>query len=343
MKRNSILFIISFIIAAIVCGVLYYYVKREEAARQVENYAKEQEAVQTARQAAEQLPKDEQPQAVEQPATTTEPEPAVKDTPQPEPEQQPEPAADTAPASQAVVQAFVEAVQRGDMAAARGMIDGKEVTDATIAGLCMVFEDGAYRLREKKPIRNTFENDAHSGYLVYVTPQQAGAAKPGNIGVELAKADNAWRITHVSMDSLLSSYEDQGTQEAGHYFPLVKNPKGGDSLALFFAFDDATLTPRSLRQLEIVAQLLKQSRRQLDISGHTDDVGTAEYNQQLSEKRAAAVRDALVSYGVDAAQISTRGMGMSQPRRTYAQGDSEEQIDTARGENRRAEIYLDFE
>lgn len=340
MNRNFILFIVSFIVAAIVCGCVFFFLKREETARH------QQEAQQAAeRQAKVEQPQTVgQPQAVEQPKTTPEPDPAVKDTPQPEPEPQPdEPAADTAPASQAVVQAFVDAVQRGDMAAARGMIDGKEVTDATIAGLCMVFEDGAYRLREKLPIRNTFENDAHSGYLVYVTPQQAGTAKPGNIGVELAKAEDAWRITHVSMDSLLSSYEDQGTQEAGHYFPLVKNPKGGDSLALFFAFDDATLTPRSLRQLEIVAQLLKQSRRQLDISGHTDDVGTAEYNQQLSEKRAAAVRDALVSYGVDAAQISTRGMGMSQPRRTYAQGDSEEQIDTARGENRRAEIYLDFE
>ena len=335
MNRNSIVFTISFIVAAIVCGVVFFFLKEEETARQQ----------QEAQRAAEQQAKVEQPQTAEQPATTPEPEPAVQDTPQPQPEPQPEPepAADTAPASQAVVQAFVDAVQRGDMAAARGLIDGAEVTDATIAGLCMVFEDGAYRLREKNPIRNTFENDAHSGYLVYVTPQQAGAAKPGNIGVELAKAGEEWRITHVSLDSLLSSYETRGSEESGHYFPLVKNPRGGDSLALFFAFDDATLTPRSLRQLEIVASLLKQSRRRLDISGHTDDVGTEQYNQKLSEKRAAAVRDALVSFGVDAAQISTRGMGMSQPRRTYSQGDSEEQIDTARGENRRAEIYLDFE
>lgn len=336
MKRNLILFIVSFIIAAAVCGGVYLLLQKQEEAKQ--------------QQAAEQSqqPPTEQTQPVVTPEPQTDPEPQPQPEPQPlpEPEPQPQPAAEVT-GSQAVVQAFVEAVQRGDTAAARGMIGGiiggAEVTDATIAGLCMVFEDGAYNLRAANPIRNTFENDSHSGYLVYVTPQQGNAAKPAHIGVELAKDGDAWRITHVSLDSLLSNYEDRGTEEAGHYFPLVKNPKGGDSLALFFAFDDAALTPRSLRQLEIVAQLLKESQRKLDISGHTDDVGTAEYNQKLSEKRAAAVRDALVSFGVDAAQISTRGMGMSQPRRTYSDQDSEEQIDTARGENRRAEIYLDFE
>lgn len=338
MKRNLVLFIVSFIIAAAVCGGVYLMLQKQEEAKQQ----------QTAEQAQQQASTEQPAQPVEQtqPTATPEPQPQVEPEPQPEPQPQPEPEPQPAAevtGSQAVVQAFVEAVQRGDTAAARGMMSGAEVTDATIAGLCMVFEDGAYSLRAANPIRNTFENDAHSGYLVYVTPQQGNAAKPGHIGVELAKVDDAWRITHVSLDSLLSSYEDRGTEEAGHYFPLVKNPKGGDSLALFFAFDDATLTPRSLRQLEIVASLLKESRRKLDISGHTDDVGTAEYNQKLSEKRATAVRDALVSFGVDAAQISTRGMGMSQPRRTYSEQDSEEQKDTARGENRRAEIYLDFE
>lgn len=340
MKRNLLLFIVSFIIAAAVCGGVYLLLQKQEEAKQQ----------QAAEQAQQQTPAEQpvQPEEPAQPVATPEPQPQPEPEPQPQPEPdpQPQPAAEV-PGSQAVVQAFVEAVQRGDTAAARGMIGGiiggAEVTDATIAGLCMVFEDGAYSLRAANPIRNTFENDSHSGYLVYVTPQQGNAAKPGLIGVDLAKVDNAWRITHVSLDSLLSSYEDRGTEEAGHYFPLVKNPKGGDSLALFFAFDDAALTPRSLRQLEIVASLLKESRRKLDISGHTDDVGTAEYNQKLSEKRAAAVRDALVSFGVDAAQITTRGMGMSQPRRTYSNQDSEEQIDTARGENRRAEIYLDFE
>ena len=123
----------------------------------------------------------------------------------------------------------------------------------------------------------------------------------------------------------------------------MKNPKGGDSLALFFGFNESDLTPRSLRQLQIVAELLKQTHGKLNISGHTDDVGSEAYNQALSVRRADAVKAALVGFGVAPEQITTHGLGKSQPRRTYKEDDSAQDIDTIRGENRRAEIYLDFE
>lgn len=247
-----------------------------------------------------------------------------------------------APDSMTVAEGFVEAVRRGDMATARNMVTGVDVSDATVAGLCMIFEEGEFALREQTPIRNTFENDKNSGYIIYVVGKHDN--KPANVGMELTKTDaGAWRVKAVAMDALLSSYENVATAEGGRYFPIVKNPKGGDSLALFFAFNESALTPRSLRQLQIVAVLLKASKGQLNISGHTDDVGSEKYNLALSERRAAAVKEALVSFGVDASQITTHGLGKSQPRRTYTTDDSEQQIDYIRGENRRAEIYLDFE
>lgn len=240
-----------------------------------------------------------------------------------------------------VAEGFVEAVRRGDMATARKLVTGSDVTDATVAGLCMVFEEGAFALRPDAPIRNTFQNEEHAGYLVYVIT--TGNPKPCNIGLELDKTEPGWRVSGVAMDTLLSRYEESANAEGGHYFPIVKNPKGGDSLALFFAFNQSDLTPRSLRQLQIVAELLKESQGKLDISGHTDDVGTEQYNQALSERRAEAVKAALVSFGVKEEQITTHGLGKSQPRRLYRADDSEQQIDYIRGENRRAEIYLDFE
>lgn len=241
-----------------------------------------------------------------------------------------------------VAEGFVEAVRRGDMNKARNMVTGSEVSDATVAGLCMIFEEGEFALRQQAPIRNTFENETNSGYLVYVESRHN--ASPANIGMELEKVqDRGWRVKAVALDALLSSYEGLATAEGGHYFPIVKNPKGGDSLALFFAFNESALTPRSVRQLQIVAELLKQSKGKLNISGHTDDVGSEKYNQALSERRADAVKEALVSFGVQAEQITTHGLGKSQPRRTYASDASEQQINYIRGENRRAEIYLDFE
>lgn len=241
-----------------------------------------------------------------------------------------------------VAEGFVEAVRRGDMNTARDMVTGTEVSDATVAGLCMIFEEGEFKLRRQAPIRNTFENETHSGYIVYV--ESRNSDKPANIGMELEKVqEKGWLVKAVALDALLSSYEGLATAEGGHYFPIVKNPKGGDSLALFFAFNESALTPRSLRQLQIVAELLKQSQGKLNISGHTDDVGSEKYNQKLSERRADAVKEALVSFGVQAGQITTHGLGKSQPRRTYASDASEQEVNYIRGENRRAEIYLDFE
>ena len=243
--------------------------------------------------------------------------------------------------SLAVAEGFVEAVRRGDMSTARKMVTGTQVSDATVAGLCMIFEEGEFKLREKAPIRNAFENATNSGFIVYVEGKNTD--KPANIGLEETRTEKGWGVSGVSLDALLSMYEATATAEGGHYFPIVKNPKGGDSLALFFGFNEAALTPRSQRQLQIVAELLKASHGHLNISGHTDDVGSEAYNQKLSERRADAVREALIGFGVEPEQVSAEGLGKSQPRRTYTTEDSDQQIDYIRGENRRAEIYLDFE
>lgn len=240
-----------------------------------------------------------------------------------------------------VAEGFMEAVKRGDMVKARSLVTGEQVSDATVAGLCMVFEEGAYSLRQEAPIRNTFQNDSFAGYLVYVVAPNN--PKPANVGLELARTEPGWRVQAVALDALLSNYENSATAEGGRYFPIVKNPKGGDSLALFFGFNESDLTPRSLRQLQIVAELLKLSKGKLNISGHTDDVGSEKYNQRLSELRADAVKAALVGFGVDASQITTYGLGKSQPRKFFNEDDSDQVVDYIRGENRRAEIYLDFE
>ena len=248
---------------------------------------------------------------------------------------------DAAADSITVAEGFVEAVRRGDMAVARTMVTGTEVSDATVAGLCMIFEEGEFKLREQAPIRNTFTTENNAGYLVYVLSPVS--TRPANVGMELTRVEDTWRVKAVALDALLSSYESIASDEGGHYFPIVKNPKGGDSLALFFGFDEFELTPRSMRQLQIVAELLKSSKGKLNISGHTDDVGSEKYNMELSLRRAETVKKALISFGVEESQISTEGMGKSQPRRFYTTEDTTEQIDYIRGENRRAEIYLDFE
>ena len=69
----------------------------------------------------------------------------------------------------------------------------------------------------------------------------------------------------------------------------------------------------------------------VSVEGHTDSVGSVAYNQTLSERRAKTVRDYLVSQGIDASRITTRGFGKSKP---IASNDTAE----GRAENRRVEI-----
>lgn len=81
-----------------------------------------------------------------------------------------------------------------------------------------------------------------------------------------------------------------------------------------FETGEATLKPGGTLQLDAIADVLAgHPDRQILIEGHTDDVGDEAFNQQLSERRADAVKDFLVSRNVEAARIETRGFGESHP------------------------------
>ena len=83
-----------------------------------------------------------------------------------------------------------------------------------------------------------------------------------------------------------------------------------------FDFDKAVLKPEGKRALdtEVIAKLRQIQKVELVlVTGHTDRLGSQAYNQKLSERRAATVRDYLASQGVDKAKIETLGMGKTQP------------------------------
>jgi OmpA-OmpF porin, OOP family len=83
-----------------------------------------------------------------------------------------------------------------------------------------------------------------------------------------------------------------------------------------FDFDKAVLRPdgKAAIDSEIVSRLNGVQKLELVlVTGHTDRIGTQQYNQRLSERRADAVRDYLVSKGVPRDKIETLGMGKTQP------------------------------
>ncbi len=101
-----------------------------------------------------------------------------------------------------------------------------------------------------------------------------------------------------------------------------------------FATDSATVQSQFRPTLDKVADVLdRYNQTYVDVYGHTDSTGSDAYNQTLSERRAVAVADYLVSRGVEAARLETLGYGETQP---IASNDTVE----GRAQNRRVEIKI---
>ncbi len=99
-----------------------------------------------------------------------------------------------------------------------------------------------------------------------------------------------------------------------------------------FEFDSHVLLPSSYEELNKVVNYLLESRDiSVHLSGHTDFIGSDEYNLKLSRARSRSVADYLISMGISADRITTYGFGKSRPLRT-------EKTDEARSINRRVEI-----
>lgn len=106
----------------------------------------------------------------------------------------------------------------------------------------------------------------------------------------------------------------------------------GDSIE--FDFDRAELRPANRETLSRIAGVLLTAEGfGIQVYGHTDDVGSADYNLELSERRAEAVRRYLIEAGVDADKIQSKGFGKAAPL-------VEATDPAARQRNRRVEIAV---
>lgn len=103
---------------------------------------------------------------------------------------------------------------------------------------------------------------------------------------------------------------------------------------IFFDFDKASLRPDSKPELQRVANVLKDNpSMKIEISGHTDNKGSATYNLKLSESRAKSVVDFLISSGIEKSKLSFKGYGFLKP---IASNETEE----GRQQNRRTEFKV---
>lgn len=104
---------------------------------------------------------------------------------------------------------------------------------------------------------------------------------------------------------------------------------------VLFATDSAVLRASAVDQLTKVGDILaRYPEDRIRIEGYADAIGSARHNEQLSERRAAAVRRVLVGRGVKEAQLTALGFGETRPVATNATA-------AGRAKNRRVELHID--
>jgi len=121
-----------------------------------------------------------------------------------------------------------------------------------------------------------------------------------------------------------------GTETSATTAPAASAASG----QMLFDFDSYALRPATKAELERIAKKLQDGDyRSIVVEGHTDSIGTAEYNMQLSLRRANAGRDYLIQLGLDGKRITVKGFGLTRPVDTNKTPEGRQQ-------NRRIEVDI---
>lgn len=204
---------------------------------------------------------------------------------------------------------------------------------------------------------------AFAGEMKYMNPDDANAVKASEAAVSsLGPNRGAVLIESTRRDIVFKSLELVG----------VSRKTGGSGLALktdirnaektlmdlgaekrdmgydlsmsgdvLFEFDKWDIKPEAEMVLSRLAGALKQlGEKQVTIEGHTDAVGSDAYNHELSEKRAASVKNWLMQTGgVTTAKFLVKGLGESKPVAPNVRPDGSDDPE-GQAKNRRVEIYI---
>jgi outer membrane protein OmpA-like peptidoglycan-associated protein len=139
-----------------------------------------------------------------------------------------------------------------------------------------------------------------------------------SISIEMIEAEAFKQTLKINPDTLRAELLSSGKVTLG---------------GIYFDFDKATLQPRSDAAIQAAAVLLrKYPDLKLEVQGHTDSKGNADYNLKLSQRRAAAVVKAIVKQGIEPQRLTPKGLEQTQP---ITSNDDE----AGRAKNRRVELH----
>ena len=176
-------------------------------------------------------------------------------------------------------------------------------------------------LLSRKDSSSNWQRPVNMGYPLNSTKDDFGFCTnlSGSKGYISALKDNDASNNMVIYEvSLPKAVRPQPTifikEGKGFQFSKISD---GTSISLdniLFNFNESTLLESSLPQLDKLYKILNENTElNVEIIGHTDSIGSIEYNKELSMKRAVSVREYLVSKGISASRINCYGKGASEP------------------------------
>ena len=165
--------------------------------------------------------------------------------------------------------------------------------------------------------------ERRDGILLSLVDMERGLKESAR--AELARLEERQKSLFDSLKQLKAQFATISREARGTIRSLSE---------LQFEFDKAVLRREAEINLAKVAVILAQyPEMRIQVEGHTDNIGKEDYNQKLSERRAAAVHDFLVEQNISASRMSTAGFGMTQP---VASNATEE----GRQKNRRVDLVI---
>jgi len=238
-----------------------------------------------------------------------------------------------------VAYTFAKAAINLDIKTARALTNPDRLNAEKLVALLIALEEGAFRLKIDKPLIVTLARDDLTWAITRV---ESGNMKT-EFGVEMnLSKDGRWTVSGLTFSKLITMTAAAAGAGNVAYSPIRINPQGGESLVLYFEFDNEQVSARTRKQLVIVASILSQENdRKIHINGHADAKGEDGYNVTLSKLRTSAVKNILIELGVSPEQIVTKAFGETMPLKPNFKADGSDNPN-GRAQNRRTEIYLDF-
>ncbi|PXX90296.1 hypothetical protein DIT71_12410 [Marinobacter vulgaris] len=183
----------------------------------------------------------------------------------------------------------------------------------------------------------------HAAYLATRHAQIAAEqGKRADLQDQINSAEERRKELELQMSSSAAAQARQETEELRRQMEELQAEQTDRGMVLtlgdvLFDLNRAELKSSGEETIERLAEFMKEyEERRVRVEGYTDSTGEASYNQGLSERRAEAVRDALVAMGISSDRVETKGFGEQFPV-------ASNETSGGRQQNRRVEIVISDE